>query len=115
MSTPEYEHIAVSEAGRIGTIEVRRGPNNFIDTDMVGEISDALEAWDKDPNIRAIVLCSEGKHFAPAPISAAAARMASQNRRSAGAICTRKRSVYGVPASQSWRRSKARRSAPAPV
>ncbi|MEI7710066.1 MAG: enoyl-CoA hydratase/isomerase family protein [Rhodospirillales bacterium] len=63
MSTPEYEHIAVSEAGHIGTIEVRRGPNNFIDTDMVGEISDALEAWDKDPNIRAIVLCSEGKHF----------------------------------------------------
>jgi enoyl-CoA hydratase/carnithine racemase len=63
MSTQEFEHIAISEAGHIGTIEVRRGPNNFIDTDMVGEIADALEAWDKDPNIRVIVLCSEGKHF----------------------------------------------------
>lgn len=63
MSNPAYEHIAVSEDGHIGTIEVRRAPNNFIDTDMVGEIADALEAWDKDPEIRAIVLCSDGKHF----------------------------------------------------
>jgi enoyl-CoA hydratase/carnithine racemase len=37
-----YEHIAVDVAGNIATIEVRRGPNNFIDTDMVGEIADAL-------------------------------------------------------------------------
>ena len=63
MPHPAYEHIAVSEDGHIGTIEVRRGPNNFIDTDMVGEIADALELWDKNPIIRAIVLCSEGKHF----------------------------------------------------
>ncbi len=63
MSHPTYEHIAVSEDGHIGTIEVRRGPNNFIDTDMVGEIADALDVWDKDDNIRAIMLCSEGKHF----------------------------------------------------
>ena len=32
-----YEHIAVSEQGMIAIIEVRRGPNNFIDTDMVGK------------------------------------------------------------------------------
>ena len=63
MSHPAYDHIAVSEDGNVGTIEVRRGPNNFIDTDMVGEIADALELWDKNPTIRAIVLCSEGKHF----------------------------------------------------
>ena len=63
MSHPAYEHIAVSEDGHIGTIEVRRGPNNFIDTDMVGEIADALELWDKTPAIRAIMLCAEGKHF----------------------------------------------------
>ena len=63
MSHPAYEHIAVSESGHIGTIEVTRGPNNFIDTDMVGEIADALELWDRDTDIRAIVLCAEGKHF----------------------------------------------------
>ncbi len=58
-----YEHIGVSEDGMIATIEVRRGPNNFVDTDMVGEIADALEVYDRNEAIRAIVLCAEGKHF----------------------------------------------------
>lgn len=58
-----YEHIAVEVAGFVATIEVRRGPNNFVDTDMVGEIADALEGFDKTADVRAIVLCAEGKHF----------------------------------------------------
>ncbi|HET8997737.1 MAG TPA: enoyl-CoA hydratase/isomerase family protein [Acetobacteraceae bacterium] len=58
-----FEHIATSVEGLIGIIEVRRGPNNFVDTDMVGEIADALEAWDRSLDPRAIVLCAEGKHF----------------------------------------------------
>jgi enoyl-CoA hydratase/carnithine racemase len=63
MSHGTYEHIAVSESGFIATIEVRRGPNNFIDTDMVAEIADALDEYDRTPEVRAIVLCAEGKHF----------------------------------------------------
>ncbi|MGE0417752.1 MAG: enoyl-CoA hydratase/isomerase family protein [Acetobacteraceae bacterium] len=63
MQHESYEHIAVSEQGIIATIEVRRGPNNFVDTDMVGEIADALEVYDRNPAVRAIVLCAEGKHF----------------------------------------------------
>ncbi len=63
MGHAAYEHIGVSESGFIATIEVRRGPNNFIDTDMVGEIADALDEYDRTPEIRAIVLCAEGKHF----------------------------------------------------
>jgi enoyl-CoA hydratase/carnithine racemase len=58
-----YEHIAVEANGNVATIEVRRGPNNFIDTDMVGEIADALDVYDRTPEVRAIVLCAEGKHF----------------------------------------------------
>ena len=58
-----YDHIAASESGLIATIEVRRGPNNFVDTDMVGEIADALEVYDRVPTVRAIVLCADGKHF----------------------------------------------------
>jgi enoyl-CoA hydratase/carnithine racemase len=58
-----YEHIAVEASGHIATIEVRRGPNNFIDTDMVAEIADALDIYDRTPSVRAIVLCAEGKHF----------------------------------------------------
>jgi enoyl-CoA hydratase/carnithine racemase len=63
MQHDTYEHIAVSEQDLIATIEVRRGPNNFVDTDMVGEIADALEVYDRVPAVRAIVLCAEGKHF----------------------------------------------------
>jgi enoyl-CoA hydratase/carnithine racemase len=58
-----YEHIGVSQSGMIATIEIRRGPNNFVDTDMVAEIADALEDVDHTPDLRAVVLCSEGKHF----------------------------------------------------
>jgi enoyl-CoA hydratase/carnithine racemase len=50
-------------AGFVATIEVRRGPNNFVDTDMVGEIADALEVFDRTPAVRTIVLAAEGKHF----------------------------------------------------
>ena len=63
MAHGAYEHIAVSESGVTATIEVRRGPNNFIDTDMVAEIADALAVYDQMPAVRAIVLCAEGKHF----------------------------------------------------
>jgi len=58
-----YEHIAVETTGNIAIIEIRRGPNNFVDTDMVGEIADALEVFDRVKEVRAIVLCAEGKHF----------------------------------------------------
>ena len=58
-----FDHIAVSRDGIVATIEVRRGPNNFVDTDMVAEIADALEEYDRTPEVRAIVLCSDGKHF----------------------------------------------------
>ena len=63
MQHASYEHIGVDTAGPIATIEIRRGPNNFIDTDMVGEIADALEIYDRTQDVRAIVLCAEGKHF----------------------------------------------------
>ncbi len=58
-----FEHIGISVEGLVGIIEVRRGPNNFVDTDMVGEIADVLEEWDRSLDPRAIVLCAEGKHF----------------------------------------------------
>ncbi len=30
---------------------------------MVAEIADVLEGYDRTPEVRAIVLCAEGKHF----------------------------------------------------
>jgi enoyl-CoA hydratase/carnithine racemase len=61
--TSEFKHIGVSQAGMVTIVEIRRGPNNFVDTDMVAEIADVFEAMDRTSDCRAIVLCAEGKHF----------------------------------------------------
>lgn len=58
-----YEQIAVSKDGHIATVELRRGPNNHVNVPMIAEIGEAFEGFDRDPDIRAIVLCSDGKHF----------------------------------------------------
>lgn len=47
----------------VATAEIRRPPNNFFDLDLIDWIGDALRAVDGDPDARAVVLCSEGKHF----------------------------------------------------
>jgi enoyl-CoA hydratase/carnithine racemase len=47
----------------VATVEIRRPPNNFLDVALASAIADAYERLDGDPACRAIVLCSEGKHF----------------------------------------------------
>jgi enoyl-CoA hydratase/carnithine racemase len=63
MASSSYEQIGLSRDGHLATIEIRRPPNNFVSVTLVAEIADALEALDRDPGCRAIVLCAEGKHF----------------------------------------------------
>lgn len=58
-----YEQIAVTTEGHIATVELRRGPNNHVNVPMIAEIGEALEGFDRNPDIRAVVLCSDGKHF----------------------------------------------------
>lgn len=53
----------VSLSGVIAILELRRPPNNFVSVAMIAELADQLERLDNEPNCRAIVLCSEGKHF----------------------------------------------------
>ncbi|MEC7369893.1 MAG: enoyl-CoA hydratase/isomerase family protein [Pseudomonadota bacterium] len=45
------------------TCEIKRGPNNFFDQHLIGDMADCFTDIDNDPDARAIVLCSEGKHF----------------------------------------------------
>src|SRR5580658_5990391 len=47
----------------VATVEMCRGPNNFFNAAVIGELADAYEELDRDDRCRAIVLCSEGKHF----------------------------------------------------
>ena len=58
-----FETIAVTRAGHLATIEIRRAHNNFVSVPMVAEIADALEALDREAECRAVVLCADGKHF----------------------------------------------------
>jgi 2-(1,2-epoxy-1,2-dihydrophenyl)acetyl-CoA isomerase len=47
----------------VATVEIHRPPNNHFDVALVTALADAYEALDHDSTCRAIVLCSEGKHF----------------------------------------------------
>lgn len=50
-------------ANMVAVVEIHRPPANYFDSALIGWISEAYEALDADPACRAIVLCSEGKHF----------------------------------------------------
>jgi enoyl-CoA hydratase/carnithine racemase len=68
--------VEIGENG-VAEVEIHRPPSNFFDAELIRSIYSAYEALDADPACRAIVLCSEGKHFcaganfgaAPAPRS----------------------------------------------
>ena len=47
----------------VGIVEVHRPPNNYFDVELIRSIADAYAAADADAACRAIVLCSEGRHF----------------------------------------------------
>ena len=47
----------------VATVEIRRPPNNFFDVELIEAMAAAVATLDEDPRCRAIVLCSEGRHF----------------------------------------------------
>jgi 2-(1,2-epoxy-1,2-dihydrophenyl)acetyl-CoA isomerase len=47
----------------VATAESRRAPNNFFDAALIGSLADAYEALAEGAECRAVVLCSDGKHF----------------------------------------------------
>jgi enoyl-CoA hydratase/carnithine racemase len=55
--------ITLTVSDYVATIEIHRPPNNFFDFDLIREIADTYERLDDNADCRAIVLCSEGKHF----------------------------------------------------
>ena len=55
--------IDVTLIDHVATVEIRRPPHNFFDQSLIGQIADAFERLDDDPECRAIVLASEGKSF----------------------------------------------------
>ena len=51
------------DGSHVATVEIHRPPDNYFDAVLVDSIATALEAVDADDDCRAVVLCSEGKHF----------------------------------------------------
>ncbi len=47
----------------VATMEIQRPPNNFFDLALIEALAAGIGAMDDDPACRAIVLCSDGKHF----------------------------------------------------
>ncbi len=60
---PEFTDIGVTVDGHVATIEIQRPPHNFFDYSLIQQIASAMEAIDADSNLRAAVLCAEGKSF----------------------------------------------------
>ncbi len=59
----QFTDIAVTKSGHVATVEIKRPPHNFFDMSLIKQIADAFESFDKDVEVRAIVLCAEGKSF----------------------------------------------------
>src|SRR6516165_4861259 len=47
----------------VATVEIGRPPDNFFDAELIAALADAWAWLDGQPEFRAAVLCSAGKHF----------------------------------------------------
>jgi enoyl-CoA hydratase/carnithine racemase len=64
MSDLTFGDVSVSVAANyVATVTIHRPPDNYFDATLIASIADAYTTLDDDPQCRAIVLASEGKHF----------------------------------------------------
>ncbi len=57
-------HVSVSvDDDLVATVEIHRPPDNYFDVELIRGLADAYRDIDTEGRARAIVLCSEGKHF----------------------------------------------------
>lgn len=60
----QFGEVGVSRAGaHVAVVELQRPPDNSVDIGFVRDIADAIEHLEGEMSCRAIVLCSQGKHF----------------------------------------------------
>lgn len=75
MSVPHpAPDVSVDIDGHIATVEIHRPPHNYFDVALIRAVAKAYHALDEEPDVRAIILASEGRSFcagaqlaAPAP------------------------------------------------
>jgi enoyl-CoA hydratase/carnithine racemase len=57
------DDLTLTRDGHVAVLEIHRPPANYFDGALISQIADAADELDADKDCRAIVLCSEGKHF----------------------------------------------------
>ncbi|MDP5183884.1 enoyl-CoA hydratase/isomerase family protein [Blastococcus sp. BMG 814] len=57
------DDLTLTRDGLVAVLEIRRPPANYFDRTLIGLLAEAADELDEDKDCRAIVLCSEGKHF----------------------------------------------------
>ena len=58
-----FDDIEITRDGHVAVVEIQRPPNNFFDVTLITDLATAFEELDEDDACRAVVLCSQGKHF----------------------------------------------------
>lgn len=58
------QDVSVEVGGdHVATVEIHRPPANFFDVALIRRLAEVLASFDGDHRVRAVVLCSEGRHF----------------------------------------------------
>jgi enoyl-CoA hydratase/carnithine racemase len=57
------DDLTLTRDGHVAVLEIPRAPANYFDRALIGLLAEAADELDADKDCRAIVLCSEGKHF----------------------------------------------------
>ncbi|MBI1361103.1 MAG: enoyl-CoA hydratase/isomerase family protein [Alphaproteobacteria bacterium] len=63
MTPDRIGDIHITREGHVAQVTIRKPPHNMMSIDLARDLADALEALDREPNMRAVVLASEGKSF----------------------------------------------------
>lgn len=63
MQFGEYTDLKVDIDGHVALMEIQRPPHNYFDMALIGAIGDALADIDRETEVRAIVLASDGRSF----------------------------------------------------
>ena len=63
MKTAYGDHLTLTTEGHVATVIIDRPPSNHVSVDLMRDLADALEAMDRDNNIRAVVLAAAGRAF----------------------------------------------------
>ena len=76
----KFTDIGFEKHGHVGLIEIQKPPLNFFDVSLINQIADALEEFDNDIEIRAVVLAAQGKAFCAGANFGDPARQAAEER-----------------------------------